>query len=53
MVHAVHLERGHFITKGPEDVGRRDETLHEPDRDRVYSDLGPWLDRMLDSRQAA
>lgn len=27
--------------------------LHEPDVERVYADLGPWLDRLLEGRAAA
>lgn len=27
--------------------------LHEPDRERVYAELGPWLDRHIEGRAAA
>lgn len=27
--------------------------LHEPDRERVFAELGPWLDRLIEGRAAA
>ncbi len=34
-------------------AGMYHNILHEPDADRVYGDLGPWLDRLLEGRAAA